>query len=172
MDKSAVANSSDPAPYSQTISSHRESVSEADCGEGLQSGFLPLPQLHCSQPLWTTSSARDHGSSRHFPPPFSKWMMKSKLSGLFHANLKENLGKRFQSCFPRPQFSANDRFRSYCSLFCFQTTGKGIRRNPYNTYFHCRARAARRAAPGSMPSYWPVRDGILVPTVAPEVCTG
>lgn len=129
----------DPAPYSQTVGSH--SVSGADCGEGLQSGFLPLPRwrLHRSEPLNYKFSERPWLLTTP-PPHFSKWMIKSKLSGLFHANLKENLGKRFQSCFSCPQFSANDRFRSYCLFFAFRRPGKGLRRNPAHHLFPLQSR--------------------------------
>lgn len=53
----------------------------------LQSGFLPLPLLDCSRlsELWTTTSVRDHDSSRHFPlspTHFLKEMIQSKLPGL------------------------------------------------------------------------------------------
>lgn len=86
------------------------------------------------QVQWETMAPHDT------PPHFSKWMIKSKLSGLFHANLKENLGKRFQSCFSCPQFSANDRFRSYCLFFAFRRPGKGLRRNPAHHLFPLQSR--------------------------------
>lgn len=135
-----------------------------------RTGFLPLP-CYCLQSQWTLNSYLSQ--RQELLTHFSKWMMTCKLSRPANCfvcsfvcfDLKKNPGKRFPAFSVTNSEPMTDLFPMLPLVFR-PLTNTHSTTNTYSTRnFH--SRATFRAAPGSIPSNWAVRDSTLLVS-----CTG
>lgn len=157
----------------------RARVSQADCGQGqLAIWFSPFTTAYCSHlsELWTTASVRDHDSSRHFPLPpthLLKEMIQSKLPGLaicfLMLTVRKTQVKISILLSLSPALSQGWIWFSPFLTLLSDHWERYQNKHLFNKTFP--PQSHMRAALGSMPSYWPVRNSIPVTTVGLEVCT-
>lgn len=121
--------------------------------------------------LWTgrTTSVRAALTSLSSLAQFSKWMMKSKLSGLaicFFTLTSRNNKVRFQFYFPLRQLWTNDKLLSLSAPYSAFSPDKVLKKHLFNR-FH--SGATWRAAAGSKPRSWQLGTAPFWP-VSLDVC--